>query len=136
VADLVISSSNVTPGTGANTLGGTAGEAIDAGEVCYLDSTTNKYKLADANDSSSTATVKGIAVNSAILDQPITVLQSGDINVGSVLTTAEVYVLSATPGKIAPVADLASGWYTSILGVAKDADTLTVSINNSGFATA
>jgi hypothetical protein len=53
---------------------------------------------------------------------------AGNINLGATLTVGQIYVLSATAGGIAPVADLATGHYPSILGVATTASNLLMGI--------
>jgi len=50
---------------------------------------------------------------------------------GSILTTGTIYVLS-DDGAIAPAADLGSGDYVSIIGIAVSATVLDVQIHNSG----
>lgn len=133
--DLTITASDVLEGSGAGVGNGIAGATIAAGEVVYEDAADSaKLKLADANTSSATAAVKGIAINSAAAGQRVSYVKSGPTTLGAVLTVGKVYVLSATAGKIAPVADLASGWRTSILGVAKSTTSLDVQINNSDTA--
>lgn len=132
MADLVITATDVVKGSGANIERGIAGGTITAGQPVYKDSAdSDKIKAADANASSATATVVGIALHGATANQPIAYQTGGNITLGAVLTLAKVYVLSATAGGIAPVADLASGWRTSILGVAVSTSSLMLTINNS-----
>ena len=121
MADLSITAASVVPGSRARILPGTAGATITAGQTVYLDSTTNTYKLADANSSAATAAVVGIAMNGASAGQPISVnVEDDDLTVGATLSmSAPVYVQSATAGGIAPSADIAAGWYPSVLFIAK-----------------
>jgi outer membrane protein assembly factor BamB len=110
-----------------------AGATIVAGEWVYVDTAnSNVLKLAQADGTALEATVKGMALNGGVTGQPIVVATSGTIAVGSVLTTAVVYVLSATAGKMDPVADHASSSFMSICGVGLSATSFHFSIYNSG----
>lgn len=110
-----------------------AGATIAAGDWLYMDTANdNVMKLAQADGTALEATVYGVALNSASTGQPVLVARSGDIDFGCVLTVAAVYILSATAGKICPVADLASSSYCSIVGVGTAADNLLIDIINSG----
>lgn len=136
MADLVITAANVVAGTGARIENGTAGATITAGQVVYLDSTTTgKWQLADNN--SATAAVRaprGIALHGASLNQPLAVQTEGPITIGAALTAGVAYYLSDTPGGICPVADLASGEYPTVLGMATSTTVLDVDIQSSGVA--
>jgi hypothetical protein len=120
-ADLTITAANVVPGANATLTRGTAGATITAGQLVYYDSAARTYKLADANASATTAAVIGLAANGASAGQPLTVIiEDDDLTVGATLSTsAPVYILSATAGGIAPVADLTTGWYPAVVLVAK-----------------
>ena len=137
MADLTITAANVVKGANATTRDGIAGATITAGQVVYRDSADGKYKLADSN--SATAAVRssdGIALNGASDNQPIEVLTEGDITIGATLTAGVAYYLSDTPGGIAPVADVGSGEYSTIIGIAESASVLNVQIHESGAAMA
>lgn len=122
MANLTITASAVIPSASATLQTGFSGVAIAAGEVIYKDTgDSNKLKLADANDASAIVrTVAGIAVNSAAAGQPVTYAsEDPDLTLGAMLFEAgDAFILSATPGKIAPVADLATGMYPTFLGFA------------------
>ena len=131
MADITITAANVLKGTAARTVEGTAAVTIAAGQTVYLDSSVNTYKLAD-NSASTTDLVAGIALHSSVANQPIVVQASGNIDLGATLTTGETYVLSTTAGGIAPIADLATTEYVTILGVATGTGNLLLAINNTG----
>lgn len=129
MADLTITAADVIADADATVQKGTAGATIVAGNAVYLDSADNRYKLADCD--SATAAAKspaGIALNSASSGQPVAVISRGDLTLSSVLTAGTAYYLSATPGGIAPFADLASGDDVVVLGIAKSATVLQVAI--------
>lgn len=135
MADLSITAANVIAGAGAAKESGTAGETITAGQVVAKSS--GKYVKADNN--SGTAALRspvGIALNGASLNQPITVQTAGDITIGGTMTAGAAYYLSDTPGGIGPAADLATGEYSVLLGMAKSTTVLALDIQASGVATA
>ena len=92
-----------------------------------------KLKLAD-NDSGTAAvrTVYGIALHASLDGQPLSVIKRGPLTLNAVLTAGTTYVLSSTPGGIAPQADAASGDEVVILGVALSTTSLDVNIKNTG----
>lgn len=131
MADISITS--VTPGDDCQIVTGDAGATVAVGDWVYKD-TDRLLKLADCNLSPTAATVKGMALHAAISGQPLSIACKGEVTLNAVLTTGKVYVLSANAGKTAPVADLASGWRTSIVGYAKTTAILVIGIVNSGIA--
>jgi len=136
--DLTITATSVAPGTGATlNKGYNAGATITQGKAVYLDTSTDPptWKLADANDASALVrTLGGVAVNSASTGQPLTVQTGGPLTIGATVAAGSWYVLSATPGGIAPVADQATGWYPSLVGYGISATQIQVQILNTGVA--
>lgn len=133
MADLTITAANVAKGSNASIVQGTAGAAITAGQTVYLDAATSTYKLFDANGSGTT-TLAGIALHAAASGQPVQVQTGGDITIGATVTQGLVYVGSATPGGVAPSADLASGWTSNVIGVAVSTTVIRMQILASGVA--
>jgi hypothetical protein len=118
MADISITAASVAASSAASKVTGVAGATITAGQVVYLDTTTNTYKLADSNLSAAAAKEAGIALDSATAGQPLTIVRSDpSFTLGGTVAAGAVVVLSATAGAIAPVADLATGMYTTVLGV-------------------
>jgi hypothetical protein len=79
----------------------------------------NKLKLADANGAAATRNVVGIALNGGSDGQPIKYATSDPALVlGATLVVGQDYMLSDTPGAVAPVSDAVSGDYVTVLGVA------------------
>ena len=134
MADISVTAGSVTPGTGAQLYGATAGATLTAGQGIYLDSSDSmKAKLADANDGASKAAVAGVTVNGAATGQKVNYQKTGEISIGTTtLTVGQTYINSSTPGGIAPISDLSTGNYVSILGVATSASNLKLGILNSG----
>ncbi len=117
----------VVAGANADFYRGLAGATLVAGTPVYLDATTNRLMGADANASLETADVKGIALHAASLGQPLKVQTAGDITIGTTVVLATIYILGAA-GQLAPAVDLASGWYTTVIGVAISATQLRLGI--------
>ncbi|GCA51786.1 hypothetical protein KGO5_04243 [Sinorhizobium sp. KGO-5] len=137
MADLTITPSDVVVSSNAVIEHGTAGTTVTAGQMVYKNTTTGKYELADNN--SATAAVRqprGIALNGAANGQPLAIQKSGDITLGSVLTAGTAYYLSDTAGGICPLADLATGEYYVLLGLAKSATVLSLDVQYPGVAVA
>lgn len=132
MADISITAANVVPDSGYQYVSGVAGETLTAGQLCYLKSSDNKYWKADANLSAEGATVKGINLAGAAAGQPVRLMTAGTLTIGGTVVAGGVYVASATAGGLAPVADLASGWYTTIVCVAISATKVRLCIIVSG----
>jgi hypothetical protein len=133
MTDIAITAANVVAGANATTVHGTAGEAVTAGQAVYLDPTSKKWMKADSNSATAAARQPGgIALSGAALNQPLTVQTSGDITVGGTLTAGVAYYLSATAGGICPVADVTTGDFVCLLGLAKSASVLAISIQYPG----
>lgn len=136
MTDISITAASVVAGSDADILApALAGETIAAGKAVYKSSTTKKWMLADSNSATAEArTPGGVSLNSASLNQPLVVQKSGDITIGGTLTAGVAYYLSDTPGGICPVADVGSGEYSCLLGIAKSASVLDLNIQASGVA--
>lgn len=135
MADLTITAANVVAGADAPKEHGIAGETLTAGQAVYKASATKKWMKADSN--SATAEVRqatGIALTGSALNQPIVVLKSGDVTIGATLTAGAAYYLSDSPGGICPLADVGSGEYVCLIGLAKSTTVLTINIQYPGVA--
>lgn len=132
MADLVISAANVSPSAGATLITGTAGEPIAAGQVVAVSTADGLLYLADVS-TGTIAAAAGIAVNSAPrAGQPVTYAAAGDVDVGTVTSAGAVYVVGQAVGGISPEADAGTGDYVSIVGVGRDANTITVTPVSTG----
>lgn len=135
MTDISITAANVVAGTGAKKSQGIAGETITAGQAIYKDPTSGKYMKADSNSGAAEARVPdGIALHGASNNQPIALQTSGPITIGATLTPGVAYYLSDTPGGICPVADVGSGEYVCLIGLAKSASVLSINIEYTGVA--
>jgi hypothetical protein len=132
MADLSITAANVVRGTDAKLETGFAGATITAGQPVYRDSADGEYKLSDCNSATAAVrAVRGIAMNSASDDQPLTIITQGKVTIGATLVAGVAYYLSGTPGGICPVADLTTGDYPTVLGIATSTTILNVNIQES-----
>lgn len=137
MADLTITPANVVKGAGA-ALDSTkvAGETVTAGKAVYLKSSDNKWWLAQADGTAEEATFGGIALHAASANQPLAVQTSGEITIGATAGVGTVYVVSATAGGIAPLADLVSTNKLSIIGYGKTAALVVIDPKVTGVAVA
>lgn len=134
MADIAITAANVLTRGGSTLADGTAGAVVTAGQAVYLDS-DGTWKLAD-NDTATVAARSpgGFALNGAAVGQPLKVHKSGPITIGGTLVAGTAYYLSSTPGGICPVADLGTGDYPTIVGIATSTTVLNVKFHESGVA--
>lgn len=131
-ADISITAANVI-GTGTDMETLPAGGTVTAGQPVRKN--TSNQVLAASDDSAANAAVYGIALNGGGTGQPIQVQKSGSLNLGATLSVGKVYVLS-TSGGIAPVDDIGSGEYITVICVATTTALCTLSIKASGVAAA
>lgn len=129
MVDLTVTATSVVAGSNSVTESGLAGEALAAGKAVYKAAATKKWMLADSNSATAEARVAvGIALSGAALNQPVVVHKFGDITIGATLTAGTAYYLSDTPGGICPVADIGTGEYVCLLGLAKSTTVLAVDV--------
>lgn len=128
MADLTITAASVVAGSGSITTTGTLGETVTAGQAVCKNS-SGLWVKADSN--SATALLRqatGIALNGGAVSQPVRVLTGGPITIGATLTAGVAYYLSDTAGGICPVADIGSGEYVCLIGIAASTSVLNVDI--------
>ena len=133
MAAISVTASSVAPGTDCSIASGTAGASITAGQPLYVDTAnSNVLKVADCDLSALGATVAGISLHAASSGQPIAYATAGYVTFNAVLTAGKAYVLGATAGDICPIADLTTGWRTTILGIAYSTTSLRLLITSTG----
>jgi hypothetical protein len=135
MADLSITVASVAAGASARKVTGAAGATITAGQVVYLDTATNTYKLADCNSGTAAArSPAGIALHGSLSGQPLTIQTSGSLTLGATMTAGVAYYLSGTAGGIRPVADNTTGDFPVVLGIATSTTVLKMGIQEAGVA--
>lgn len=133
MVDISVTAASVAQGSNARIAHGTFGATVTAGQVVYLDSADDEYKLADNDSATAAAKVPvGIALNGGADGQPATIQKSGEITVGGTLVAGTIYALSGTAGGIVPLADVTTGDDVVILGVAKSTTVLMLDIQVPG----
>lgn len=133
MTDISITAANVVAGGNAAKESGVAGETVAAGKAVYRASATRKWMLADSNSGTAEARrAVGIALNTASLNQPLTVQKAGDITIGATVTAGTAYYLSDAPGGICPLADVGSGESVCLLGLAKSTTVIAIDIQFPG----
>lgn len=140
MADLSIAAANVVEGTvsGMTVFKATtiAGAAITAGQLVYKLASDGKLYPSDANASSTAANISGMALHGALTNQPLQFASAGPIQVGAILTAGSWYVASTNAGSVAPMADLASGAYSSLVGYGYSTSTLVLQVTTTGVSLA
>lgn len=114
---------------------GIANDTITAGMPVYKDvNNSNKLTRCDADLSSAAATAVGISLHAALAGQIVNYATGGDMNFGSGLTANTALIVGATAGAINPIADLTTGWFLTLLGVAISTAVLRIAIKSTGVA--
>lgn len=132
MTDIAVTAANVVPSSQAVIKSGTAGGTVTAGQTIYKD-TDGRLKQGDANASATTGAIIGVSVSGASAGQPLFYTDfDPDFTPGATVTKGTVYVASETAAGIAPVADLASGWHVTIIGVGKASNKMYLKIVASG----
>jgi len=117
MANQAITASEVLPGASGVFEEYTAGEAISAGEACFV--AGNLASLADNETDIATASVRGVAMNSAASGQKVVLQTDGDWTIGATAAMAagDVLWLSGTPGKMCPEGDIDSTDFPTFIGM-------------------
>jgi len=126
MVDVTITPANVKKGADATVENGIAGAAVLAGQLVYK-GVGGKYFLADSDSITTGANqMRGFALHSAGIDQPLAVQTNGDITVGGTLVAGATYFLSNTPGGLCPDADVGAGEKVNLVGTARSTTVLTI----------
>jgi hypothetical protein len=93
------------------------------GQPLYL-ATDGKWYRCDANDGVAKAVVGGIALTPGVADDGGTIAIPSQtpgtslVNLGATLAVGTAYCVSATVGGIAPIGDITSTQFVSVIGIA------------------
>ena len=135
MADISVTATAVLPATGAVIHTGIAGGTIVAGQPIYEDGSASSVLKAAQGTTAVLANVVGIALNGGAIGQRIQYIKTGNLTMNAVLVAGQTYVVSAAAaGGIAPIADLGSGNFPTILGIAISTTVLKVDIQVGGVA--
>lgn len=130
MAAISITAANVIASANAQRIRGyNAGATITAGQAVYLDSSST-WQLTDADLSATAADCVGIAENGASAGQPLSVVTSDpSFTLGGTVAAGDTIYTSPTAGGVTKTqADLVTGVYTTILGVAISATKVNLQI--------
>jgi hypothetical protein len=131
MADYSVTAASVVRTANTAISEGTAGGSITAGMAVYIDTAdSSKLKACDA-DVSATSVAAGIALHGAANGQPLKYATGGNLTFNTAFTTGDVVCVSTTAGGICPYADLASGDFVTVLGIATSTSNLRLQINAS-----
>jgi hypothetical protein len=129
MAALTVNTANVIRSSSGTVFIGTAGQTITAGQPLYYDTTNAVYKLANAVGASPINVVAGIAVASANTNQDIAVCsRDPNFSPGYAINAGNMAILGNVAGQINDVADRATGWYVTCLGVGLGQNRLNLSL--------
>ena len=93
------------------------GTTVTQGQPVYLD-TNNFWQLANGITSATTAAAKGVALNAGAPSQPATVVTYDPLfTPGGTLTVGVPVIVGSASGALNPFTDVATGWYTTVVGV-------------------
>lgn len=118
--DHSVTAASVLQSDAASLEDGIAGEAITVGMAVYKDAAnSNVIKMAQCDGTSAQADVVGIALTTAsAAGQPVKYARSDvSFTPGFSINSGVAVYLSATFGKLCPVADLASTNYGVVIGI-------------------
>lgn len=123
MAVLAITPGEVSEGAGPKKIfrSGKAGVVLDAGDMAYFDETVGTWKKANARTSAATAAVRGMCLNSAGVNQPVDILEEGEIIVGATaaIVVGQPYQLAPSDGEVVPCGDvlLLAADFASFVGI-------------------
>ena len=106
------------------------GESVTQGMPLYRSTTDSKWYQTDANDGVAKARCGAIALTPGAADGyglvalPSTTPGQSLVNLGATLAVGELYAVSATKGRIAPVGDITSTQFVTVIGIATSASLL------------
>lgn len=136
MADISITAANVIAGSNARRVSKLAASTITAGQLVYL-LAAGTVAAADANGASPLYTILGIAENGGGAGQRISVItEDDDLTIGATVAIGDILIASATAGGIAPAADLTTGWFATVVAVAKSTTKVIFKILAAGAAKA
>lgn len=137
MANLTITVGNVIAASTASKASSLAGETITAGMPVYTH-TDGLYYKADT-DTALHAAVTGISLHAASANQPLQIITSGALTLGSILTKGSLIYLSVDVGVMNQLLDgdspdgfLTSNDFRTVLGTATSTTVMNVAITQSG----
>jgi hypothetical protein len=125
MADITVTAANVALGASTTpTQIVQYGEAVTQGQPLYRLAADGKWYRTDANDGVAKAVVGAIALTPGatnafgLVALPSSVAGQSLVNLGATLAVGTVYAVSANVGGIAPIADITSTQFVTVIGIA------------------
>ncbi len=118
MADYTVTAANVLASSNAVYVTGTpiAGANLTQCQPVYQDPTDNTWKPAKANGAAPLYKVAAVTLSAASTGQPVHLITYDPSFVpGFTIAVHEVAIVSGNAGKLAPIADDATGWYQSVV---------------------
>ena len=117
-------------GTG-NTVKGTAGETLVAGEVVYLKAADSRLWKAITTNAATAAAV-GVCLHGALAGQPMLYQNGGDLTINNVAVVGETYYVSTVAGDMGVIADVINPQYVTKIGMADATTNIVLKIQQTG----
>ena len=139
MADLTQTATAVHAHLGATVSLRNIGQAgLVPGDWVYLDSSDSSHKKAIGTGLAEAAVVGMLVGYAPAIGDYAPVATAGDVDVGATLTVGggPLIISAANAGKMAPIADLSTGEFGSVLGKQVAADKFTIEISNASVASA
>lgn len=137
MADISVTAASVQKTANTSIKAGVAGATVTAGQPVYKDSADEDQLKPALATAAATAACVGIALNGAADGQPLRYATRGNLTFNAALAAGQTYVVSAAAaGGIAPVADMGTGNFVTVLGIGTSTTNLKLNINQSGVAKA
>lgn len=135
MADYAPTAANVKKSVSGKSKSGVSAVALGAGDLLYK-LANGTIGLHDANGTPPANVVEGVAENSAPgVGQPITYCYDDPLfDPGMTIAAGATVIGSATPGKMAPDADKATGWTVNEVGHGVGSNKMAIKIVNTGVA--
>lgn len=128
MANLTVTAASVLASASATVEKVTAGATVTAGQPVYKDSSDgDQYKPAQATSTKENAV--GIALTASSDGQPLVICKKDSgFKPGATVAVGVVYAVSATSGAIAPIGDLTTNDYATIIGVGTSTSTINMDL--------
>lgn len=120
------------PQTGAKISWETAAVAITAGDTVYRDADTSNKLRKCLKTSAAASNCRGIAVNTAGIDQPCAVCTEGRIYLSDDTLPGNAYAIGSAAGKIDIVGEVGDAEFLAVLGVCREAGYLDIQLDIPG----
>lgn len=131
MADITVSSSLVQPSATAPYETGVLADEFTAGQAGYLDGSVDRWKKATAIAQASAA-ARGVITHNGSTGQIGRFQTAETLNFGGGVTQGVVYAVSTNAGGIAPITDVTTGNWITIVGVGSSTNAILLNFFRAG----